>query len=39
MLRIEILNKDLNDEKINKLLSIVTAISDSDQVGVVIIEE
>lgn len=39
MLRIEILNKDLNDEKINKLVSIVSAMSNGDQVEVVFLEE
>ncbi|KYC49002.1 MAG: hypothetical protein AMQ74_01509 [Candidatus Methanofastidiosum methylothiophilum] len=39
MLRIEIINKDLNDEKINKLVSILTAMADSEDVEVVILEE
>lgn len=39
MLRIEIINKDLNDEKINKLISIVTAMTNSEQVEVVILED
>jgi len=39
MLRIEISNKDLNNEKINKLASIVTAMTNSEEVEVVIIEE
>ena len=39
MLRIEILNKDLNEEKINKLVSILTEMSNKDSLEVVILEE
>lgn len=39
MLRIEIPKKDLNDEKANKLIFIVSAIANIDEVEVVIIEE
>ncbi len=39
MLRIEISKKDLNDEKANKLIFIVSAIANIDEVEVVIIEE
>lgn len=39
MLKIEILNKDLNEEKINKLISIVSAMAKSESVEVVILEE
>ena len=39
MLRIEISNKELNDEKVNKLISIITAIANSETLEVVIIEE
>jgi len=39
MLRIEIPNKDLNDEKVNKLISIITAIVNSETLEVVILEE
>lgn len=39
MLRIEISNKDMNDEKANKLISIISAIANSESLEVVIIEE
>lgn len=39
MLRIEISNKDMNDEKANKLISIISAIASSETLEVVIIEE
>ena len=39
MLRIEIPNKDLNDEKVNKLISIITAIANSETLEVVLLEE
>jgi len=39
MLQIEILNNDLNDEKVNKLAIILAAIADSESLEVVIIEE
>ena len=39
MLRIEIPNKDMNDEKANKLISIISAIANSETLEVVIIEE
>lgn len=38
MLRIEILKKDLNDEKINKLIDIVTTMANSDTLEVIILE-
>lgn len=39
MLRIEISNKDMNDEKANKLISIISAIANSETLEVVIVEE
>jgi hypothetical protein len=39
MLRIEIPNKELNNEKANKLISIISAIANSEALEVVIIEE
>jgi len=39
MLWIEISKKDLNNEKANKLISIITAIANSETLEVVIIEE
>ena len=39
MLRIEIPNKELNNEKDNKLISIISAIANSEALEVVIIEE
>jgi len=39
MLRIEIPNKELNDEKVNKLISIITAIANSETLEVVLLEE
>jgi hypothetical protein len=39
MLRIEISNKELNNEKANKLISIISAIANSEALEVVIIEE
>ena len=39
MVRIEISNKELNNEKANKLISIITAIANSETLEVVIIEE
>lgn len=39
MLRIEILNKDLNEEKINKLVSILTEMSNNDSLEVVVLED
>jgi hypothetical protein len=39
MLRIEILNKDLNEEKINKLVSILTAMSNNDTLEVIVLED
>lgn len=39
MLRILIMDKDLDDEKVNKLISIITAVANSDDLEVVILEE
>jgi hypothetical protein len=39
ILRIEILNKDLNEEKINKFVSILTEMSNNDTPEVVVLEE